>query len=47
MHIVYNIVTGMLGGRIAIVSTPDSGTSVTITLRKDAPHQGGAVGWVI
>ena len=41
MHIVYNVVTGMLGGSIAIVSTPDSGTSVTITLPKDAPRQGG------
>jgi signal transduction histidine kinase len=39
MNIVYNIVTGMLGGTINIASTPDSGTSVTIRIPTVAPHR--------
>ena len=40
MNIVYNLVTGMLGGTIGIASTPGNGTSVTMMLPKDAPHPG-------
>jgi signal transduction histidine kinase len=39
MNIVYNVVTGMLGGSIGIASTPGNGTSVTIMMPKDAPRQ--------
>jgi signal transduction histidine kinase len=39
MNIVYNVVTGMLGGSIGIASTPGTGTSVTIMLPKQAPNQ--------
>jgi signal transduction histidine kinase len=42
MNIVYNVVTGMLGGSIGIASTPGTGTSVTIMLPKNAPDQGVA-----
>jgi signal transduction histidine kinase/sensor domain CHASE-containing protein len=42
MNIVYNVVTGMLGGSIGIASTPGNGTSVTIMMPKDAPHQHAA-----
>jgi signal transduction histidine kinase len=42
MNIVYNVVTGMLGGSIGIASTPDNGTSVTIMMPKNAPDQHGA-----
>jgi signal transduction histidine kinase len=38
MNIVYNLVTGVLGGTIAIASTPGKGTSVTMVLPKDAPR---------
>lgn len=41
MNIVYNVVTGMLGGSIGIASTPGNGTSVTIMLPKNAPNQNG------
>ena len=37
MNIVYNVVTGMLGGTISIESTPGHGTSVTIMLPVVAP----------
>ncbi|MES2150585.1 MAG: CHASE domain-containing protein [Pseudomonadota bacterium] len=37
MNIVYNIVTGMLGGNIAIESVAGEGTSVTITIPSVAP----------
>jgi signal transduction histidine kinase len=37
MNIVYNVVTGVLGGSIGIASTPGEGTSVTIMLPKNAP----------
>jgi signal transduction histidine kinase len=40
MNIVYNVVTGMLGGSIGIASTPGTGTSVTIMMPKHAPDQG-------
>jgi len=33
-----NIVNGVLGGRIEIVSPPDSGTTVTVTLPRHAPR---------
>ncbi len=42
MNIVYNVVTGMLGGSIGIASTPGNGTSVTIMLPKRAPDQNAA-----
>ncbi len=42
MNIVYNVVTGMLGGSIGIASTPGTGTSVTIMMPKKAPDQVGA-----
>jgi PAS domain S-box-containing protein len=38
MNIVYNIVTAMLGGAIDIDSSPERGTSVTITIPKVAPR---------
>jgi PAS domain S-box-containing protein len=38
MNIVYNIVTGMLGGAIDIDSSPEHGTKVTITMPKVAPR---------
>ena len=37
MNIVYNIVTGMLGGTIKIDSAPGAGTRITLTLPKKAP----------
>ena len=39
MNIVYNVVTGMLGGTIGIASTPGNGTSVTMMMPKNAPDQ--------
>ncbi len=42
MNIVYNVVTGMLGGTIGIASTPGNGTSVTMMMPKYAPDQNGA-----
>ena len=39
MNIVYNIVTGVLGGRIAIDSAPDAGTTVRITIPRVAPQR--------
>jgi signal transduction histidine kinase len=39
MNIVYNVVTGILGGSIGIASTPGNGTSVTIMMPKHAPDQ--------
>ncbi|MEE3622951.1 ATP-binding protein [Nitrospirillum sp. BR 11752] len=38
MHIVYNIVTGILGGSIAVAASPGQGTSVTLTLPLVAPQ---------
>jgi PAS domain S-box-containing protein len=37
MNIVYNIVTGVLGGRIAVESSPGTGTTVRITVPKSSP----------
>jgi PAS domain S-box-containing protein len=37
MNIVYNIVTGVLGGRIAIDSTPGQGATVIIVIPANAP----------
>jgi PAS domain S-box-containing protein len=39
MNIVYNIVTGMLGGSIEIESTTEYGTSVTIRMPRNAPNR--------
>ena len=39
MNIVYNIVTGVLKGKIDIESAPDKGTLITITLPLRAPVQ--------
>ncbi|QYF91809.1 CHASE domain-containing protein [Massilia sp. PAMC28688] len=41
MNIVYNIVTGMLGGSIAIESSPGQGTTVTIRMPCVAPRRDG------
>ncbi len=38
MNIVYNIVTGMLGGSIDIESSTDHGTSITIKIPRLAPR---------
>lgn len=42
MNIVYNVVTGMLGGTIGIESEPGSGTSITIMMPMTAPNPGAA-----
>jgi signal transduction histidine kinase len=39
MNIVYNIVTGMLGGSIEIESSSERGTSVTIRMPRTAPNR--------
>ena len=39
MNIVYNIVTGVLGGRITIESAPDVGTTVRMLLPRTAPQR--------
>jgi signal transduction histidine kinase len=39
MNIVYNIVTGILAGRIAIESAPGVGTTVRITLPRISPQK--------
>jgi PAS domain S-box-containing protein len=39
MNIVYNIVSGVLGGRIDIKSTPGQGTRIRITMPKAAPQR--------
>ena len=41
MNIVYNVVTGMLGGTISIESTPGQGTSITMMMPMVAPNQQG------
>jgi PAS domain S-box-containing protein len=42
MNIVYNIVTGMLGGSIEVESSTDHGTSVTIKIPRTAPNRSSA-----
>lgn len=37
MNIVYNIVTGMLGGRIAVESSPNAGATIRITIPRYSP----------
>ena len=39
MHIVYNIVTGILGGRIALDSAPGAGTTIRIVLPRVSPQK--------
>ena len=39
MHIVYNIVNAVLGGRISVTSAPDAGTSVRMLLPRTAPQK--------
>jgi signal transduction histidine kinase len=38
MHIVYNIVTAVLGGRISVASAPGAGTAVRMLLPRTAPQ---------
>ncbi|MEN9864457.1 MAG: hypothetical protein RL748_47 [Pseudomonadota bacterium] len=38
MHIVYNLVTGVLGGKIELESQPGQGTKITLTLPRIAPN---------
>jgi signal transduction histidine kinase len=38
MNIVYNIVTGIMGGKIELASSPETGTTFTLTLPRSAPH---------
>ena len=40
MNIVYNIVRDVLGGEIAIASSPGNGTRITVTLPLCAPQSG-------
>jgi signal transduction histidine kinase len=42
MNIVYNIVTGVLGGRITIDSRPDLGTVIRIVIPRSSPQREGA-----
>lgn len=37
MNIVYNIVTGIMGGKIELASSPQTGTTFTLTLPRSAP----------
>jgi signal transduction histidine kinase len=39
LHIVYNLVTGRLGGRIVLSSTPDGGTTFRISMPRVAPAE--------
>lgn len=40
MHIVYNLVTGVLGGKITLESKPGEGTSFVLVLPLDTPEEG-------
>nr|WP_269106713.1 PAS domain-containing sensor histidine kinase [Massilia sp. TS11] len=42
MHIVYNIVTAMLGGRVEVDTTLGRGTCITLTLPRQAPQRRGS-----
>jgi len=44
MHIVYNLVTGLLGGSITLRSEPGAGTELTLILPRKAPQAGAASG---
>jgi signal transduction histidine kinase len=46
MNIVYNVVTGMLGGRIVLESEPGQGTSVIITMPKNSSAPGAVLAHV-
>jgi len=39
MNIVYNIVTGVMGGRIVLESSPGSGTTVRMTMPASSPQK--------
>lgn len=39
LNIVYNLVTGVLGGHIEVASPPGQGTEFTITLPRVAPRR--------
>lgn len=38
LHIVYTLVTGLLGGSVQVSSQPDQGCTVTLDLPCEAPH---------
>jgi signal transduction histidine kinase len=39
LHIVYNLITRRLGGRIVLSSMPDAGTTFRISLPRIAPRE--------
>jgi signal transduction histidine kinase len=42
MHIVYSLVTGLMGGEISVDSRPDEGTEIVMKLPVQAPLSAGA-----